>query len=108
MFRVNVNEMNVKAVDLIDELRKTFNLASTLRQSYTSAQYCATFCIVLSWTPRDASPTSSCSGHRAPRMRLRSSVSSASGSKCPAPGTTAAHIYRYVAHDDSHGRAERF
>jgi hypothetical protein len=33
-----VNEMNVQPIDLGDELRRVFNLASTLRQSYSVAQ----------------------------------------------------------------------
>src|SRR5687767_9661242 len=58
---------------------KAFNLASHLRQSYSVAQYSARACTVASCTPCVASGTVSRSGHRVALMRLRNSVSSASG-----------------------------
>jgi hypothetical protein len=53
--------------------------ASTLRQSYSVAQYFASFCTVASGTPCEKSSTVSFSGKRAAVMRLRNSVNSASG-----------------------------
>src|SRR5580693_8447712 len=58
---------------------RVFILASILRQSYSVAQYRASAWIVASCTPWVASVTVSRSGHFVALMRLRKSVSSASG-----------------------------
>src|SRR4249920_2551741 len=69
--------------------------ASHLRQSCELAQYCASFCIVASCTPCDASVTVSRSGHFVAFMRLRNSVSSASGTLKP-KGRTAVGVVSLV------------
>src|SRR5262245_37243902 len=56
-----------------------FRRASTLRQSYSVAQYRASACIVASCTPCDASVTVSRSGHCVALMRLRRSIRASSG-----------------------------
>src|SRR5258705_8131541 len=63
----------------VRKLGYEFSFASTLRQSYSVAQYCASACRKASCTPCDASVTVSRSGHLVALMRLRNSVSSASG-----------------------------
>jgi hypothetical protein len=55
------------------------SLASAFRQSYSVAQKRASLCVVASCTPCEASVTVSRSGHLVASMRLRKSVSSASG-----------------------------
>src|ERR1700716_3497507 len=63
----------------VRKLGYEFSFASTLRQSYSVAQYRASACRKASCTPCDASVTVSRSGHLVALMRLRNSVSSASG-----------------------------
>jgi len=53
--------------------------ASTFRQSYSLAQYSASFCTVASGTPCEKSSTVSFSGNLVVMMRRRNSVRSASG-----------------------------
>jgi hypothetical protein len=55
------------------------SLASIRRQSCSVAQYCASFCMVASCTPCEASVTVSLSGHFAATMRRRRSTSCSCG-----------------------------
>src|SRR5215471_3414644 len=58
---------------------RPFSFASTRRQSYSVAQWRASFCIVASGTPCESSETVSRSGHWVASMRRRKSSRASSG-----------------------------
>ena len=84
VLRADVDEVDVEPVDLGDEVRQRLEprlaLAPVVLRRPIAARAPA---VVASCTPCEASATVSRSGHRVALMRLRNSVSSASGTRSP-------------------------
>jgi hypothetical protein len=71
--------MHVEPIDLGQELRQRVQFRLEFLEVVVGAPVASEFCIVASCTPCEASTTVSRSGHLVAFMRLRNSVSSASG-----------------------------